>query len=116
MDLTSKWYKWYLDKFGMKLLTKLPKNGILPHDDGQIYVNHANFDTNLKATYVYCISSLKANYFGEYTKIISNEIDPITPDVGAGLSDKLYYGKSVEDLLGFAYKSSNGKPDLISMY
>jgi hypothetical protein len=25
MDLTSKWYKRYLEKFGMKLLTKLPK-------------------------------------------------------------------------------------------
>jgi hypothetical protein len=69
IDLTSKWYKMYLEKFGMKLLTKLPKNGILPHDDGQIYINHATFDTNLKATYVYCISFLKANSFGEYTKI-----------------------------------------------
>jgi hypothetical protein len=53
----------------MKLLTKFPKNGILPHDDGQIYINHAKFDINLKATYVYCISSLKANSHGEYTKI-----------------------------------------------
>jgi hypothetical protein len=33
----------------MKLLTKLQKKGILPHDDGQIYINHAKFDTNLKA-------------------------------------------------------------------
>jgi hypothetical protein len=53
MDLTSKWYKRYLDKFGMKLLTKLPKKGFLPHDEGQIYINHAKFDNNLKTTYVY---------------------------------------------------------------
>jgi hypothetical protein len=33
MDLTSKMYKRYLDKFGMKLLTKIPKDGNLPHDD-----------------------------------------------------------------------------------
>jgi hypothetical protein len=69
MDLTSKWYKRYLEKFGMKLLTKLPKKGILPHDDGQIYINHAEFDTDLKSTYVYCILSLKGNSFGENTKI-----------------------------------------------
>ncbi len=88
----------------MKLLTKLPKNGILPHDDGQIYINHAKFDTNLKAIYVYCILSLKANSFCEYTKIFSNEIDPITPDVGAGLADESSYGESVEALLGFGDK------------
>ncbi len=82
-------------------MTKFPKNGILPHDDGQIYINHAKFDINLKATYVYCISSLRANSFGEYTKFFSNEIDLITPDVGAGLADKLSYGESVEALLGF---------------
>jgi hypothetical protein len=34
MDLTSKMYKRCLDKFGMKLLTKFPKKGNLPHDDG----------------------------------------------------------------------------------
>ncbi len=34
MDLTSKLYKRYLEKFGMKLLTKILKNGLLPHDDG----------------------------------------------------------------------------------
>jgi hypothetical protein len=70
----------------------------------------------LKATYVYCVSSLKANSFGEYTKIFSNEIDPITPDVGAGLADELSYGESVEAFLGFGYRSSNGKSDLISLY
>jgi hypothetical protein len=57
MDLTSKWYIWYLEKLGMKLLTKLPKKGILPHDDWRIHINHAKFDTNLKATYVYCVLS-----------------------------------------------------------
>jgi hypothetical protein len=70
----------------------------------------------LKATYVYCISSLTANSFGEYTKIFSNEIDPITPDVGAGLADKLSHGKSVEAWYGFEDQSSNGNADLISMY
>ncbi len=61
MDFTSKLYKRYLEKFDMKLLTKIPKDGLLPHDDGQIYINHAKFDINLKATYVCCISSLKTN-------------------------------------------------------
>jgi hypothetical protein len=50
MDLTSKLYKRYLEKIGMKLLTKIPKDGFLPHDDGRIYINHAKFDINLKAT------------------------------------------------------------------
>jgi hypothetical protein len=52
MDLTSKMYKRYLENFGMKLLTKIPKDGNLPHDDEQIYINHAKFDISLKATYV----------------------------------------------------------------
>ncbi len=116
MDLTSKWYKRYLEKIGMKLLNKLLKNGILPHDDGQIYINHAKFNSNLKTTYVYCVLSSKANSFGEFTKIFSNEIDPITPDVGAGLADESCYGESVEAWLGFGDKSSNGKSNLISMY
>jgi hypothetical protein len=84
----------------MKLLTKFPKNGILLHDDGQIYTNHEKIDINLKATYVYCISSLKTNTSGECTKIYSNEIDPLTPDVGAGLADESSYGESVEALVG----------------
>ncbi len=58
----------------------------------------------------------KANSHGEYTKILSNDIDPITPDVGAWLADELYYRESGEALLGFGYKSSNGKSDLISLY
>jgi hypothetical protein len=61
MDLTSKMYKRYLEKFGMKLLTKIPKDENLPHDDKQIYINHAKIGISLKATYVYCISSLKTN-------------------------------------------------------
>ncbi len=32
----------------MKLLTKMPKHGIVLHDDGKIYINHAKFDANLK--------------------------------------------------------------------
>jgi hypothetical protein len=59
---------------------------------------------------------LKANSFGEFLTIFSNEIDPITPDVGAGLAGNLSYGKSVEAWLGFGDKSSNGKSNLISMY
>ncbi len=94
----------------------MPKKGILPHNDGQIYINHAKFDTNLKATYVYCVSSSKANSLSEYTKIFSNETDPITPDFGAGLADESSYGESVEAWLGFGDKSPNGKSDLISMY
>jgi hypothetical protein len=43
-------------------------------------------DTDLKATYVYCILSLKSNSFGEYTKIFSIEIDPVTPNIEGGLS------------------------------
>jgi hypothetical protein len=116
MDLTSKLYKRYLENFGMKLLTKIPKDGLLPHDDGQIYINHAKFDINLKATYVYCVSSPKTNFSGECTKIFTNEIDPLTPEVGAGFAHKLSYGESDEAFLGFGYKSSNGKSDLISLY
>jgi hypothetical protein len=116
MDLTSKMYKRYLEMFGMKLLTKIPKDGNLPHDDERIYINHAKFDISLKATYVYCISSLKTNSSRESTKTFSNEIDPLTPDVGAGFADESSYGESGEAFLGFGYKSSNGKSDLISLY
>jgi hypothetical protein len=70
----------------------------------------------LKATYVYCISSLKTNSSHESTKIFSNEIDPLTPEVGAGFADKSSYGESGEAFLGFGYKSSNGKSGLISLY
>jgi hypothetical protein len=118
MDLTSKMYKRYFENFGMKLLTKIPKDGILPHDDEQIYINinHAKFDLSLKATYVYCISSLKTNSSRECTKIFPNEIDPLTPEVGAGFADESSYGESGEAFLGSGYNSSNGKFDLISLY
>jgi hypothetical protein len=93
MDLTSKMYKRYLENFGMRLLTKIPKDGNL-----------------------YCVASLKTNSSHECTKIFSNEIDPLTPEVGAGFADESSYGESGETFLGFGYKSSNGKSDLISLY
>jgi hypothetical protein len=40
-DLAMKLYKWYLYRFGIKLLTKRPKNGICPTDGGKICINHA---------------------------------------------------------------------------
>ncbi len=117
MDLTSKMYKRYLENFGMKLLTKIPKDGNLPHDGERIYINHAKFNISLTATYyVYCVSSLETNSSRECTKIFSNEIDPLTPEVGAGFADESSYGESGEAFLGFEYKSSNGKSDLISLY
>jgi hypothetical protein len=116
MDLTSKMYKRYLENFGMKLWTKIPKDGNLPRDDEQIYINHAKFDISLKATYVYCVSSLKINSSRECTKIFSNEIDPLTSEVEAGFADESSYGESGEAFLGFGYKSSNGKSDVISLY
>jgi hypothetical protein len=100
----------------MNLLTKIPKDGFLSHDDEQIYINHAKFDINLKATYVYCVSSLKTNSSSECTKIFSKKIDPLPPEVGAGFADKLSYGESGETFLGFGYKSSNGESNLISLY
>ncbi len=72
-DLTSKMYKRYLDKFDQKLLTKLPKKGLVPVFDGEISVNHVPIDTNLQLTYVYCISSLTPNH--EERSKYFNEID-----------------------------------------
>jgi hypothetical protein len=72
----------------MKLLTKIPKDGNLPQDDEQICINRAKFDISLKATYVYCVSSLKTNSSCESTKFFSNQIDPLTPEVGAGIADE----------------------------
>ncbi len=97
-------------------MTKIPKDENLPHNDERIYINHAKFDISLKATYVYCISSLKTNSSRECTKIFSNEIDPLTPEVGAGFAEESSCGESGEAFLGFGYKSSNGKSDLISLY
>jgi hypothetical protein len=85
MDLTSKMYKRYLENFGMKLLTKIPKDGNLPHDDEQIYINHAKFDIGLKATFVYCVSSLKTNSSRESTKIFPLRLTPSHLKLGQGL-------------------------------
>jgi hypothetical protein len=101
MDLTSKRYKRYLENFCMKLLTKIPKDGNLTQDDEQICINHAKFDISLKATFVYCVSSLKTNSSCESTKFISNEIDPLTPEVGAGIADESSDAESGEAFLGF---------------
>jgi hypothetical protein len=49
-------------------------------------------------------------------RFFSNEIDPLTPEVGAGFVDESSYGESGKAFLGFGYKSSNGKSDLISLY
>ncbi len=101
MDLTSKMYKRYLENFCMKLLTKILKDGNLPQDDEQICINHVKFDISLKATYVYCVSSLKTNSSRESTKFSSNEIDPLTPEVGAGIADKSSDAEPGEAFLGF---------------
>jgi hypothetical protein len=58
-DLTAKLYNRFFNKFDMKLLTKKPRNGVLPVDGGEICINHENFDTELKKTCVYCILSMK---------------------------------------------------------
>ncbi len=50
-DLATKLNKRYLHRFGIKLLTKMPKNGICPTDGGKICINHAQFDADLKATH-----------------------------------------------------------------
>ncbi len=85
-DITTKWYKRYVDKFVIKFSTKTPQKGIVLHDDGKIYINHAKFDADLKPTYVYCLSTSSANSFCKYTKMFSNKIEPITPDFGVGLA------------------------------
>ncbi len=55
-------YKRYLDKFDLKLLTKLQKKGFVPVLGGEKSVNHVPIDTNLRVTYVYCVSSLTPNH------------------------------------------------------
>ena len=37
---------------------------------------------------------MKTNSSRECTKIFSNEIDPLTPEVGAGFADESSYGES----------------------
>ncbi len=49
-------------------------------------------------------------------KDFSNEIDPLTPEVRAGFADESSYGESGEAFLGFGYKSSIGKSNLVSLY
>ncbi len=72
-DLTLKMYQRYLDKFDQKLLTKLPKKGLVPVLGGEISVNHVPININLRLTYVYCLSSLTPNH--EETSEYFNEID-----------------------------------------
>ncbi len=71
-DLTSKMYKRYLDKFDLKLLTKLPKKRLVPVLGGEISDNHVPIDINLRVHYVYYISSLTPNH--EETSEYFNEI------------------------------------------
>ncbi len=66
-------YKKYLDKFDLKLLTKLPKKGLVPAHDGEISVNHVPIDINHWVTYVYYVSSLTPNH--EETSEYFNQID-----------------------------------------
>ncbi len=77
-DLERKLYKRYLHRFGIELLTKMPKNGICPTDGGKICINHATFDANLKATHVYCISSQEADSNHKDTTKDINEIECVT--------------------------------------
>jgi hypothetical protein len=85
MDLTSKMYKRYLENFGMKILTKIPKDGNLPHDDEQIYINHAKFDISLKKTYVYCISFLKTILSVDVQRFFLMRLTPSHLKLGQGL-------------------------------
>jgi hypothetical protein len=101
-DLATDLYKRYLNRFAIKLLAKMPKNGICPTDGGKICINHAKFDANLKATHVYCISSQEADsYHEDITKDI-NKIECVTCEVRVELADKV------------AEEYSQGKLNLIS--
>ncbi len=48
------------------------------------------------------------------TKFFSNEIDPLTPEVGAGIADKSSDAESGEAFLGFGYNHLMASP--ISLY
>ena len=87
-DLATKLYKRYLHRFGIKLLTKMPKNGICPTDGGKICINHATFNANLKATHVYCILSQEADSNHEDTTIDINKIECVTCEVGVKVVGK----------------------------
>jgi hypothetical protein len=86
-DLATKLYKRYRHRFGIKLLTKMPKNGICPTDGGKICINHATFDADLKATHVYCLSSLEADSTHEDTTKDINEIECVTCEVRVEVAD-----------------------------
>jgi hypothetical protein len=101
-DLATKLYKRYLHRFGIKLLTKMPKNGICPTDGGKICINHATFNANLKATHVYCILSQEADSNHEDTMKDINVIECVTCEVGVEVADKV------------AEECSQGKINLIS--
>jgi hypothetical protein len=88
-DLAMKLYKRYLHRFGITLLTKMPKNGICPTDGGIICINHARFNADLKATHVYCISSQEADSNHEDTMKDINEIECVTCEVRVELADEV---------------------------
>ncbi len=103
-NLAIKLYKRYLHRFGIKLLTKMPKNGICPVDGGKICIIHASFDADLKATHVYCISSQEDDSNHEDTTIGINKIECVTCEVGVEEADKV------------ADEYSHDKLNLISKY
>ncbi len=74
-DLTTKLHKRYLHRFGIKLLTKMAKNGICPIDGGKICINHVTFNANLIATHVHCILSQEAHSNHEDTTKDINRSD-----------------------------------------
>ncbi len=89
-DLATKLYKRYLHRFGIKLLTKMPKM-----ESVQLMVEkfasimlHATFDANLKTTHVYCILSQEADSNHEDTTIDINKIECVTCEVGVKVVGK----------------------------
>jgi hypothetical protein len=97
-DLATKLYKRYLHRFGIKLLTKMPKNETCPTDGGKICINHATFDANLKSTYEYCISSQETNSNHEDTMKDINKIECVTCEVGVEVADEVAEEYSQEKL------------------
>ncbi len=88
-DMATKLYKKYIHRFGIKLLTKMTKNGICPTDGGKFCINHATFDADLKATHVYCILSQEADSNLEDTMKDINEIECVTYEVGVEVADEV---------------------------
>ncbi len=101
-DLATKLYKRYLHRFGIKLLTKMQKNGICPTDGGKICINHAKFDADLKATHVYCILSQEADSNHEDTTKDINKIEFVNCEVRVEVAHEV------------AEENSQGKLNLIS--